>query len=176
MTKISIFDIREHMQNWEKIKYRRDNWREFAKQYVPKHFSDIEPGKFGIYHAGIYRRKKPYEYQSMLCMVLETGPEIKILCEEDIIHLIPKDLDNWFFVKITNCLEDMNIAITGAGVFPRIVYESLIQVNGGRYSSTINKYTTHLINVASEENTKIKAAKNKKIKLINEVEFFKMIQ
>ncbi len=164
------------MKSWEKIKYRKSNWKSFIKRYVPDHLLAPEPGKFAIYHGGYDNGYRSYEYKAIPSMILEVNNELKILFDEEIFVINEAEKEDWIYARISNLLEHKTFAITGAATFPRTVYESLIELNGGSNATSITKKTTHLINSSFEENTKINAAKNRDIKLINEIEFFKMLE
>lgn len=172
----------EIMRHWERIRHRKDEWKNFWNNHIPNNLKVPEAGRFAVYAAGgeqIYLRN--HEDASVAHMIIEVSTErnsedfIKILHEENIISISSHEVDSWLYSPITNKLAGKNIAITGVTTFPRDVYESLINLNGGVYKSGVGKKTTHLINTHSEESTKIKRAKEHGVQLINEAEFFKMI-
>lgn len=171
------------MKHWQKIQRRKEEWRGFWNNNIPNHLKVPAPGKFAIYAAGgesIYLSN--HEDASVAHMIIEVSKDyannddyIKILHEENIISIGSHMVDSWLYSPISNKLTGKNIAITGVTTFPRDVYESLINLNGGVYKNSVGKKTTHLINTHSEESTKIKRAKECGVQLINEADFFKMI-
>lgn len=173
----------EIMRHWERIRHRKDEWKNFWINHIPSHLKVPEAGKFAVYAAGgeqIYLSK--YEDASIAHMIIEVAKEdrynedyIKILHEENVVSISSHMIDSWLYSPVTSKLAGKSIAITGITTFPRDVYESLINLNGGSYKSGVGKKTTHLINTHSEESTKIKRAKEHGVQLINEAEFFKMI-
>jgi NAD-dependent DNA ligase len=173
----------EFMRHWERIRHRKDEWKIFWNNHVPNHLKTPEPGKFAIYAAGgeqIYLSN--HEDATVAHMIVEVSKGdknndeyIKILHEENVIPLGFHVVDSWLYSPVTNKLAGKSIAITGVTTFPREVYQSLIDLNGGTYRSMVGKKTTHLINTHSEESTKIKRAREHGVQLINEADFFKMI-
>lgn len=171
------------MKHWERIRHRKNEWRNFWNNQIANHLKSPEPGKFAIYAAGgdsIYLSN--HEDASIAHMIIEVSKEdknnddyIKLLHEENIISISSHMSDNWLFSAVTNKLAGKNIAITGVTTFPREAYISLININGGTYKSGVGKKTTHLINTHSEESSKIKRAKEHGVQLITEADFFKMI-
>jgi len=168
------------LKNWQLLKHRKDGWKTFWKQYIPEHFKIPVAGKFAILTAGqeeYLRREHENRYQA--CMVIEVITSnktmVNILNEENIVTICSEDINDWLYCSVTDKLKGKNIAITGTTVFPRAVYQSIIAINGGTYKTGVGKYTTHLINSNSGDSSKIKRAKEHKIQLINEVDFFKMI-
>lgn len=173
----------EVMKHWEKIKYRRGEWKAFWYSHVPEQLKTPAPGKFAIYsNDGGSFYADPHENPSFAHMIVEVGkPErnndeyIKMIHEEKILYIPFAQLDSWLYSSVTNKLAGKNIAITGVTTFPRDVYVSLINMNGGTYKSGVGKKTTHLVNTHSEESSKIKRAKEYRVQLITEADFFKMI-
>ena len=169
------------LKNWQLLKYRKDGWKTFWKQYIPERFKIPVAGKFAILTTGqeeYFRREHENPYQA--CMVIEVITSnktmVNILNEENVITICSEDINDWLYCSVTDKLKGKNIAITGTTVFPRAVYESIIAINGGTYKTGVGKHTTHLINSNSGDSSKIKRAKEHKIQLINEVDFFKMIE
>ena len=171
------------MKHWERIRHRREEWKSFWYSYVPVHLKTPAPGKFAIYsNDGGSFYSDPHENSSFAHMIIEVGQPgrnndeyIKMIYEEKIMHIPFSNIDSWLYSSITNKLAGKNIAITGVTTFPRQVYASLINLNGGSYKNTVGKKVTHLINQHSEEGIKIKRAKELGVQLITEADFFKMI-
>ena len=171
------------MRHWERIKHRKGEWKAFWYSHVPEHLKTPAPGKFAIYsNDGGSFYTDDHENPSYAHMIVEVSKEergnseyIKMIYEERIVHISHNSTDNWLYTPITNKLAGKNIAITGVTTFPRQVYVSLINMNGGVYKSGVGKKTTHLINTHSEESSKIKRAKEHRVQLITEADFFKMI-
>ena len=171
------------MKHWERIRHRKQEWRAFWYSHVPDHLKTPAPGKFAIYsNDGGDFYTQSHENASFAHMIIEVGkPEkyndeyIKMIHEESILHISFTELDSWLYAPVTTKLNGKNIAITGVTTFPRQVYASLININGGTYKNTVGKKVTHLINQHSEEGAKIKRAKELGVQLITEADFFKMI-
>ena len=171
------------MKHWERIRHRREEWKSFWYSYVPVHLKTPAPGKFAIFsNSSEHFYTDEYENPSYAHMIVEVGkPDknnleyVKMIYEEKMVFIPYGNLENWLFSSVTNKLASKNIAITGVTTFPRDVYVSLININGGTYKSGVGKKTTHLINTHSEESSKIKRAKEHGVQLITEADFFKMI-
>lgn len=169
------------MKSWQLLKYRKESWKEFWKQYIPEHIKTPVVGKYAILTTGqeeYFRREHENPYQA--CMVVEVfasnRPLVNILNDESIITIATDDISDWLYCSVTDKLKGKNIAITGTTIYPRAVYENIIAINGGTYKNGVGRKTTHLINSNSGDSSKIKRAKEHKVQLINEVDFFKMIE
>lgn len=173
----------EVMKHWERIRYRREEWKTFWYSHVPNNLKTPAPGKFAIYSNTTERfYTDDHENPSVAHMIVEVSKEekanaeyIKMIYEEKMIFIPYGQVDNWLYSPVSSKLAGKNIAITGVTTFPRELYISLININGGTYKNTVGKKVTHLINQHSEESTKIKKAKELGVQLISEADFFKMI-
>lgn len=171
------------MKHWERIRHRRGEWKAFWYSHVPDQLKTPAPGKFAIYsNDGGEFYSEPHENPTFAHMIVEVAEPskdndkyIKMIYDEKIMHIPHAHMDSWLFSPVTSKLSGKNIAITGVTTFPREVYISLININGGTYKNTVGKKVTHLINQHSEESTKIKKAKELGVQLISEADFFKMI-
>lgn len=72
-------------------------------------------------------------------------------------------------------LQGKKIAITGALKYNRPFYKTLIEIAGGKYSSTVTLDTTHLVTDDTALTTKVKAAKERNVQIINSEQLSKMI-
>lgn len=163
---ITTYKAAESMKHWEKYQLRKPSWKMFVRNHVPRYFLIPECGKYGLHH----RNGKCYP--QLIVDITENKP-IEILNGEHInsIH----DSKQWFFLNVTNRLQNKSFVITGCGTFPRNVYRYIIELSGGTYTENISKTTTHLINFNHEESKKINVARKRNVKIISEIDLFNML-
>lgn len=165
------------MNNWRYINTRKLDWAQFVHQYVPQHLTKPAVGKIALYLNHISLFDDIVYNGDGYAMIINISKNEISLIENENIRAIPLTniKKNWLFSNVTTKLKDKSFAITGLTTLPRITYQNLIELNGGIYHETVNQHTNYLINVAPIETNKLKKAKHLKIRLINEIQFFKMI-
>ena len=77
---------------------------------------------------------------------------------------------------LSNKLDGLSFVISGTFSIPREELKSLIELNGGKNTSSLSKNTQYLIMGDNFGNKKQATAESLSIKMISELEFQKMLE
>ena len=115
-------------------------------------------------------------------LVLEKDPEtysrwpIKILTEEyGPLYFSNLDAHHFLYVKCSDSLIGKSFCITGDLTAPRVVCQKIIEMNGGKYKSTISKSLNYLVTNETRALTKMVKAQELGVTIIREYEFLAMV-
>jgi len=115
-------------------------------------------------------------------LVIEKDPEtysrwpIKILTEEyGPLYFSNLDAHHFLYVKCSDSLIGKSFCITGDLTAPRVVCQKIIEMNGGKYKSTISKSLNYLVTNETRASTKMVKAQELGVTIIREYEFLAMV-
>lgn len=115
-------------------------------------------------------------------LVIEKDPEtysrwpIKILTEEyGPLYFSNLDAHQFLYVKCGDNLIGKSFCITGELSAPRVVCQKIIEMNGGKYKSTISKSLNYLVTNETRASTKMVKAQELGVTIIREYEFLAMV-
>ena len=100
----------------------------------------------------------------------------KILTETyGALYLSNIDAHNFVYVKCGGNLKDKSFCITGELSHPRMVYEKIIEMNGGSFKTTVSKNLSYLITNESRASTKKVKAQDLGVAIITEYDFLGLV-
>jgi NAD-dependent DNA ligase len=115
-------------------------------------------------------------------LIIEKDPEtysrwpIKILTEEHgPLYFSNLDAHQFLYVKCGDNLIGKSFCITGELSAPRVVCQKIIEMNGGKYKSTISKSLNYLVTNETRASTKMVKAQELGVTIIREYEFLAMV-
>jgi NAD-dependent DNA ligase len=115
-------------------------------------------------------------------LIIEKDPEtysrwpIKILTEEHgPLYFSNLDAHQFLYVKCGDNLIGKSFCITGELSAPRVVCQKIIEMNGGKYKSTISKSLNYLVTNETRTSTKMVKAQELGVTIIREYEFLAMV-
>jgi NAD-dependent DNA ligase len=115
-------------------------------------------------------------------LIIEKDPEtysrwpIKILTEEHgPLYFSNLDAHQFLYVKCGDNLIGKSFCITGELSAPRVVCQKIIEMNGGKYKSTISKSLNYLVTNETRALTKMVKAQELGVTIIREYEFLAMV-
>lgn len=165
------------LQSWCYINTHQPEWREFRKNHIPRELKNIAIGKMVIFTDSLNEMLETPEVSvNETCMIIGVQKnKISVIRDEKIVEIENSFLEKMLFCSLTTKLENKHFAITGLTSYPRYMYQNLIICNGGIYTDHVTKNTNYVINMSPLKTKKLKKAIKHGARLINEIQFFKML-
>jgi len=108
--------------------------------------------------------------------LMDNVKSIKVLVGDSYREIMQSELNDWLYCSVSEKLKDKCISLTGvSSMYSKATYEHLTQLSGGTYSYKTNSKTDLLINCSSCSTKALNYAKKHNIKIISEIDFFKLL-